>query len=69
MTSSHITFRTVVASMVLGTALITFTIPQAAACPEIALDAQTGTALPQTDLEQALAKLTNTTVASAYARR
>ena len=60
MTSSRTTFRTVVASMVLGTALITFTIPQAAACPEIALDAQTGAALPQADLERAVAKLSQT---------
>ncbi len=68
MTSSHITFRTVVASMVLGTALITFTIPQATACPEIAIDAQTGEALPQADLIQALDKLSET-VAMANARR
>ena len=68
MTSSHITFRTVVASMVLGTALITFTIPQATACPEIALDAQTGAALPQADLNQALDELTQN-VAMADARR
>ena len=69
MTGTRTTFRAVVASMVLGMALITFTIPQAAACPEIALDARTGAALPQTDLERAVAKLTNTTVASADPRR
>lgn len=69
MTSSHTTFRTVVASMVMGTALITFTIPQAAACPEITLDAQTGAAVPQTDLEQAVRRLTDTTVALADAQR
>ena len=68
MTSSRITFRTVVASMVLGTALITFTIAQAAACPVIVFDAQTGAALPQSDLEQALMALTET-VALADARR
>ncbi len=68
MTSSRTTFRTVVASMVLGTALITFTIPQATACPEIALDAQTGSALPQNDLNQALDELTQTVALASVQR-
>jgi hypothetical protein len=55
MTRHQATFRTVFASVTLATALFTFAIPQASACPEITLDA-TGTAVPQTDLEAALAE-------------
>lgn len=55
MTRHQATFRTVFASMTLATAFFIFSVPQAAACPEISVDA-TGTAVPQSDLEAALAE-------------
>jgi hypothetical protein len=55
MTRHQATFRTVFASVTLATALFVFTLPPAHACPEITLDA-TGAALPQADLEAALAE-------------
>ncbi len=55
MTRHQATYRTVFASVTLATALFAFTLPQASACPEITLDAS-GAALPQADLEAALAE-------------
>jgi hypothetical protein len=55
MTRHQATFRTVFASVTLATALFVYTVPQAAACPEISVDA-TGAAVPQSDLEATLAE-------------